>query len=375
MQEKRIEVVGPVDRVNRAFVTKDSLKEGDIDEIAQDIVDSIKEKLGDFESITKEEIATIIYTLQPSYILSHHTLAGEFSIKSLTTSGNLVKLTWRDKNGELQSDTVSKQELEPSLQKIRLAVLSKLSLILPKNINAEIVKQSLRGGVVELESGKFYKREERRGDPKYLALENTNKVRALKNLHKIPEKSPFIFYGTESVDQRGGAISKAIDNLTTIEESLRQPEKPLLSEVVGYFIDVINGHKFLLSHDLVLFDTGNHNIGIRKDKNAKRGIMFDLGGLRRKDDKTEYLVPTETKPSERLTGKTEKDDSPATEANIVYELGEGLGTIRRSYSREAPANQLLALQNLSKEMTERDPKRRPTLQQVEERLEEVQKVA
>ena len=157
MQEKRIEVVGPVDRVNRAFVTKDSLKEGDIDEIAQDIVDSIKEKLGDFESITKEEIATIIYTLQPSYILSHHTLAGEFSIKSLTTSGNLVKLTWRDKNGELQSDTVSKQELEPSLQKIRLAVLSKLSLILPKNINAEIVKQSLRGGVVELENGKFYK--------------------------------------------------------------------------------------------------------------------------------------------------------------------------------------------------------------------------
>ena len=373
MQEKRIEPINIVNdtsmklrRVDEAFLDKDFLTETDIEEMARTIADSIQSKLGTLEE-EDQKVEAVVDVLQASQVLESYvqkSMSKKVFIRSL--SDGTTTLSWTDKDGIRQSEEITEQELEPFLQKIRIAVLNKLSGILPKNITAQMVKRYL-GRVLELEGGRYYKKAGDRGGPERLARENNNQIQALKYLHNLPERSPFIYYGTESIDpQMGRTISRAI-KLTNIKKILYQIEQLPFSKVLSYFNDAVEGHIFLLSSGLVLFDNNLENIGINKD--TDKGILFDFDGLRQKKDETVYVVAPGYLPPER------KDDfdSPATEASIVYELGVSLETIIRAYYGKGKVDKYMMedLEKLSMSMRDTAPEQRPTLAQVKQKLQSI----
>src|SRR3989344_2069740 len=213
MKEKVIQIITPgyhhkdkLSRVDAAFVTKDFLTEADIEEMARTIADSIKEKLHILGDINQEdgiekETEMVVYTLQASQILNYYITAygKKLFVKSFDYDSSTTTVTWTDDNGVSQTDTITEEELEPFLQKIRIAVLNKLSGILPDKVVARIIKRN-KGRVSELEEGRYYKQQGERGGPARMARENNNQTQALKNLHNLPKRSPFIYYGTESLD-------------------------------------------------------------------------------------------------------------------------------------------------------------------------------
>ncbi len=116
----------------------------------------------------------------------------------------------------------------------------------------------------------------------------------------------------------------------------------------------------------MLSDNALVNLGI--NNSTDKGILFDFDGLRRQGDKTAYVSHYVYSPPERST-----NPEPITEANIVYELGVGLGQIVAIYkSKEGLAEQTEDLGILYRSMIEEKPNRRPTLSSVKEKLKEIE---
>jgi|GEM_PF-6250105 len=376
MQERRIDVINEnnLERVNRPFVTKDFLKQADIDEMAEKIKDVIKEKISTLES-PEQKMEIILHFLEGSQILENITMLKQagFSVKRDIIYRNPIKLSWKDQSGKTQSDTITIEELEPFLRRIRELVLDKLSPFLPPSMVLHIVKKVQdpysKEPKLELENNLFYKREDYRmlTSTEQIETEKRNHSEALKYLYNIKERSPFIYYGIHTLDSRQGATIGNFLKVTNLSEILANKPKPPLQKMLGYLLDAIEGHKFLLAHDLVLFDNHNENIFINNETDT--GLLLDLGGLRRKNDKA--ILTSPHTPPERL-GYV---NGVITEANIVYELGLTLSRILFEYGQKETNLRLKYLHALAAQMESVRPQNRPTLEDIEGKLRKIMQTA
>jgi hypothetical protein len=373
MKEKRIEIVHTeniepeLNKVNRFFIDKEFLKQKDIDKMAQLLAESIKRKIPSFKN-ENEEIEFVLDVLKPEHILSTSTPLDEagFFVVFIDPLES-IHLEWEDEKGVTQTDIIKADELEPFLQKIRISVLDRLSGFLPENVKAQMISRLLKGKAFELEGGKIYKRPLRGTGRRGSLREDAPQIEALKYLHDLPEKSPFIYYGTESFDTHtGNTISKAI-KLYDVERALSQERLLSFPKILSCIMDVIEGHKFLLSKGLILSDNTLDNLGINME--TERGILFDFDGLGKLGTR---LYPSKPKfGAPELFGATELEKTP-TEKTVVYELGQGIFKIIDTLmGRKANKDQQIALGNLAHEMTEKEPSMRPSLDEVQKRLREI----
>jgi len=377
MKEGRIEIFGTsaseqneTDALKKSFITKDFLTDKDIEDTAKSLAEAIVKKISETKE-DGEKVEVLVDMLSGYGLLNSPDLfKGSDFIRVSQFNANYAILSWKDKNGVLQEDRITVKELEPFLQKIRKAVLGKLSAFLPREIIARASKGSLNTNG-ELEEGRYFKPLGSKG----VYAEIESQVSALKHLHELPERSPFIYYGTETLDPRTGAtVGKALQ-LSDMTSELKEFIKPKLNKILGFLIDIVEGHIFLTRNGLTLIDNHLDNLGIDKEKGT--GVLFDLGGLRKLGTPIDtYIAKREYLPPEYRNG------TAATIENIVWELGLSLEKITQYYPRKSSfyavdsktPQQLEAIHDLAIKMMAKNPEKRPTLEEVKNRLKDIKDI-
>jgi hypothetical protein len=371
MKERKIELLyGVIQDPSKKFITKDFFTEKDIDDIAQNVLSALKEKAVEKEGLQVENVVAILQPAQIMKILEKEDLG--FSVKEIDNAERKYQLTWKDKDGVSQTDTLTFRELEPFVEKIIKAVWDKVSPGLPKDIIAHFGIK-LQGHLLKLKDGNYFKPENLVNIPEIGQYENKDQIEAIKYLHSLPERSPYLFYGTEVADPSGRTINQPL-NLTNLEAELSKPE-PDFKKIFKYFIQSIEGHIFLLSNGLFLIDTKLDNIGINNDTDT--AILFDLDGLRKKGHKTIYHVPDEYKPIERVASPP-LTRLPITEANIIWETGINLyRIINKFYDTKEFRNNSQLREKISilkiqvEQMLDNNPEKRPALGKILTRIKEI----
>jgi len=365
-------------KLNNAFISSEILRKADIAPIVEDLSRDITTKLKSLRVArnergedSQEKVEVILQLLNAENILLELTVtlySAELMIEKNQKGDppGSTRLSWRDENRIIHSDTITPAELEPFLDPIREAVLDKLSGLLPREVTAriarhykvtrEIVKtrtQSLMGDLVSHELIGDLTKEDKKAQ-----------IQALKYLLAIPEseRSPYIFWEVQALDSSSGITLNQEIKLTTLSEFLKINPLPKLDKMLGYMVDAIKGHQFLIKHGLRLRDNDLKNIGI--DIKKDRGMLFDY----------DYL---------RLEGKPVyvSKNNPIQELDIVYELGYDIIQLfypyYMKYEKDPRQNQkkyqhvFIALKNLSDNMTTEDPSARPSLQEARTCLETI----
>ncbi len=379
MKEHRIEVIQRnntdekiLRQINKKFTERDFLTQQNIDKIAENLSELIKKKLSEID-IEKESIDLIIKTLNPEEIFNL-LIADQSSVFRLVDKlpkdpVNSIRLIWTENDKEV-SETISKEEIQPFLEKIQKEVLNKLSGLIPENARAYIAN-SISKRVFDIGNNLLYKQYSSIiNHPEINQKGTEDYLEALNHLSNLQEKSQFIYNNTLTIDtQHGQSILKKI-NLTNLSEILKDTKEYPLNRILGYFIDIIEGHKFLIKNGLILTDNQPRNLGV--DKDTDKGILFDLDGLRKKEIKTNYVAIHNFLPPERMQEVYENKPSPITEKNIVYELGLALSDVIYIYERTDinwdDTIQGQKLSDLIKKMLEKTPEKRPPLEEVQKEL-------
>ncbi len=381
MEKGNIQFIDPekeasIKDIDQAFVAKDFLVDADIDLMATSIAESIKNKLTD--KSTEEDIIAIINTLDAEQILNNNDLFTQSGMRlSNTKDLKNITVTWVDANHARKTEIIEAADLEPFLSHIKSMVLDKLASFLPKNINAEIIKSRFGKRVFQLENKKVLKNpiispsiNDSHTENSLLDEYDRSHIEALDFLHSIPEneRSPYISFDSEKIDTKNARIIKQNIKLDNLLQIIDSNHKPKLTKMIDYFIDILKGHEFLIAHDLFLTDNALKNLGVNLDTDT--GILFDFDGLEKKGVEARYIHHRGCLPPER----TGIPLAPITEANIVYELGLSLQGIMPEYllddtgliRPEFTKNEII---NFIDNMTDKDPKKRPTIKQIISELE------
>ena len=263
-------------KLNNVFISSEILRKADIAPIVEDLSRDITTKLKSLRVArnergedSQEKVEVILQLLNAENILLELTVtlySAELMIEKNQKGDppGSTRLSWRDENRIIHSDTITPAELEPFLDPIREAVLDKLSGLLPREVTAriarhykvtrEIVKtrtQSLMGDLVSHELIGDLTKEDKKAQ-----------IQALKYLLAIPEseRSPYIFWEVQALDSSSGITLNQEIKLTTLSEFLKINPLPKLDKMLGYMVDAIKGHQFLIKHGLKLKDNDFKNI-------------------------------------------------------------------------------------------------------------------
>ncbi len=364
---------------NKAFFDSETLTDSEVTKIAENIAEEIREELKRVDIDDQRKREFILDILRPKHIFQN-----DFS-------------KWKTENpGKQYVDNLpSDEELEQHLQKLRITIVEKVTnILLSEGLDINFVKEEIKNGLMELGDENLFKDyrldafDSLLSDEEFIELterDNKNRIEALKILHSLPVKSPYIYYGTQKVDVENGATIIQKASLTTVGRAIfpkkdMEPsfDKFTLLQILSFLAEIIRGHKYLLENGLILSDNHLDNLGIDiSDENNPRGVLFDFGGLRKKGERSIYSTAESFYPPER----GEEDDSPATEKNIVFELGQDIRKILEAYDQacygnhilqeEFPANLIGKLGRLWRKMLNSSIENRLNMTEVQQQLEEI----
>lgn len=167
-------------------------------------------------------------------------------------------------------------------------------------------------------------------------------------------------------------------NLQTLDKYLASSEKSMSKFVEGLEVvkDCVEGARYLAANGLVLQDIKLDNLGLEKQAEEVKGVLFDLEGL----------FKTDTKMRGRMTAKhlrylppeipQIKEKKIIRPAEMVYQLGVCLLDILTLYEnqrvfKDADKNTVKKLEILVKKMTEKNHLDRISLAEAKSELEDI----
>lgn len=355
-------------KLYKSFLTKDFLTRIDIREMAQVLASVIQPQIDRLR--TPEEQATIVFdVLRPEHILEenrrflHHLGYDLFFVFDDAGIFSGTRMTYTNDKQEVISEVLSGDELEQFFLRIREGVWTELSLLLPQDI-VHLVERHLKesGRVQKLFGDRVLKLIHEDEED----IDRKQRLRALKDLYALPERSPYLSYQHAKIDPTNHAIEIQYTlNFRTLDDIVDMPQEQFsLSQVVGYFLDAVRGASFLVDRGFTLTDLALCNIGV--EETSGKGMLFDYDLLRHSNDSFSefYAAHPGYDPPERRPG------TPLTEANMVYEFGIGLGFILAKRIIR-PLRASLRLQAMVSKMTASSSGRRPKLRKVVQRLEAI----
>lgn len=378
MKESGIEFINKdekaVENLYRKFVQKEFITDKDLDQISLYLAEIVKQKIK--PGATKAEVLVIIETLTSEQLLDDYELLSKTGVFSSNLGDGHKEVSYLDENDNRHKVNIHPEDLAPFLEKIKFIVFDKLSSFLDKNINLKKTTNKLSNRVYQLDDNQILKEpiitsNSSKIYPEELLEYDKSHIEALEELHKIPEqeRSPYVYFGTEIINKENLKTINQYINLTTIIElvDIKKENKPHLEKIMHYFLDILKGHDFLISHNLFLTDNALQNLGVNLDKNT--GILFDFDGLEKKGSPARYVVHWEYFPPER----TDMILAPINEGNIIYELGIGLRYIHTIYKNEEYAHQidgeLKTIHHLLEKMIYHNPAKRPNIKETIQEIE------
>ena len=270
-----------------------------------------------------------------------------------------------------QGETIlNSYEITLALQPIKTAILRELKKTHPEIFwysQEEQLATTRKTHVKQLSEGHVLKEL-----PDYQEEENEH---ALDALYQLQMRSPFIAYHHKVHDEQTGLeISKQIP-LTNLYSRMQQAARQPFEKSISQFLDNVKGVQFLMQNKFVLSDLSLDNLGI--DPVTERGILFDLGGLFKKEDAdaTRYAVKEQAgyAPPEMYFSTVR--DVPGRfkrEPQSIFELGVSLRYLLEAYKKQVPdQNDLYLIASLLVEaMTNKNPANRPSVEMVLKDLSE-----
>jgi len=320
-------------------LSKDFLTQADIDRMAENFASEIKEKLESIDS--KDKQAFIIHALDEKRISK---LVSEIDHK------------------------ITAKDLEPHLTRIRKAVLDKIKSKMDIDVDIHMISKTIAAWsaiVSETYGGKIVKQ-----DVNAVESVQEDHKSAMERLFKLKDNgisSPHVAYtliarGKQHGDPRRIDEIHSRLNVTALDELIKNDDRPPLKKVLEYYLNAIEGLKFLTEQGFVLTDNALDNIAVDKDRDV--GMLFDLDALLPNTTEVEngvfrklsrlHFIPPERQLGESSEPKTIK------EAEMIYECGVTLNMILRVYGDNGDRK----LGKLLREMKFADPKKRPTFEEV-----------
>ncbi len=378
MKESGIEFIDKnqkaVENLYRKFVQKEFITDKDLDQISLSLAEIVKQKIK--PGATKAEVLVIIETLTSEQLLNDYELLSKTGVFSSNLGDGHKEVSYLDENDNRHRVNINPEDLAPFLEKIKFIVFDKLSSFLDKNINLKKTTDKLSNRVYRLDDNQILKEPIITSNSSEIYAEelleyDKSHIEALEELHKIPEqeRSPYVYFGTEIINKENLKTINQYINLTTIIELVdtKKENKPHLEKIMNYFLDILKGHDFLISHNLFLTDNALQNLGVNLDTNT--GILFDFDGLEKKGSPARYVSHWEYLPVER----TDMILAPINEGNIIYELGICLRYIHTIYKNEESAhkidNELKTISDLSEKMIYHNPAKRPNIKETIQEIE------
>ncbi len=204
-----------------------------------------------------------------------------------------------------------------------------------------------------------------------LAYNQDERNRALKRLHDLPERSPYLAYPDTTRDMgmhmapdntpRHFSLDQKMD-FVTLEQLMRR-DAVSLHDAIGIVRDAVRGLVFLDDHGLRLSDLDRSNIGVHPY--TRRGFLYDYDGLLQTPDEAIYYAKeSHYPPADPALKNTKQPSKPRvriTEKDMMHELSVTLAQVAQHFSeRGAAGTDLMALEMLAAEMHGDHP-RRPSI--------------
>jgi hypothetical protein len=356
-------------RLYQSFFTEKVLRPEHIRTMAKTLADVIRSKLPKRSpSATAHEWATVVFdVLRPEHIFEENRVFLEqrgYRVALILSGddGKLlgIRLEYTDAAQQFHSDVIAVTEFESVLLHIREAVWAALVPLLDDAV-VHLVERNLKkdGRVQKLFGDRVLKLvwEDEDDD------DRQHRLRGLKDLYALPERSPYLSYQHVVVDPSNNVIELQYTmNFLTLDAVMNMPSIRFpFQHVVSYFLDAVRGALFLVDHGFVLTDLASKNIAVVATEGDRyQGMLFDYDGLHHADDLCRgYATRDGYYPPEVDSGPP---FARITEANMVYEFGVELGNIIVWCAGDSLAPP--ELRALAKEMTDEHPHDRPLLRDV-----------